>query len=177
MENCTDPVSPESRKVSVEEILTSECGGLYEYWNNLRGERFAPRWDEFRLVDLPVALIPNVYVADVLGDPFDAAVRFWGSGLTEVFKCGHTDETFSVMTLGTTDEARRHRVLEDFRCVVETKAPFPFCWDMRLVGRRDTGAPALRVPISDDGKTVTKIVCGFDFSENRDEWLGCFTSN
>ncbi|MDE0991586.1 MAG: hypothetical protein OSA23_00160 [Rhodospirillales bacterium] len=31
---------------------------IYAYWNDLRNDRFAPSWGEFKLQDLDLAFIP-----------------------------------------------------------------------------------------------------------------------
>jgi len=170
MDTLVAPISIQSIEVPLAEVLESDCGALYTYWNGLRGTRWAPRWDEIHLIDLPAPFIPFVYVVDVLEDPFDLRFRFWGTGLTAVFKRDHTGETMLTMDLGVISDDRREKIMGDYRTLIDRKAPFAFLWDTRTAGRGRMAAPAICLPLSDDGETVTKIICGFDFTENRYDW-------
>jgi len=170
MDAFSTPVSIQSVEVPLADILASDCDFLYAYWNDLRGDRFAPRWDEFHLIELPAPLIPFLYVVDVLHDPFDLRFRFWGTGLTTVFKRDHTGQSLSNTDLGIISEERRIRIMDDNRAVVDRRAPFPFLWDTRTAGRSRMAAPAIRLPLSDDGEAVTNIVCGFDFTDKHYSW-------
>lgn len=52
-----------------------------DYWNRLRGERFAPRWTEISLVDFPPRVIPTIAVLDIGPGGRATKYRLWGSQL------------------------------------------------------------------------------------------------
>ncbi len=169
-------VSVASVGVPLETVLESGCAGLYDYWNGIRGSRFAPTWREFELPDLPASVVRYVHVLDVKHDPFDLVVRFWGTGLTNVLYFDRTGESLFTTNMGYLDEARRNQVIEDFSIVIETREPFPFLWDAS--SSREHAAklvvPSLRVPISDDGETVSHVATYFDFTDKRPDWERLF---
>jgi len=39
---------------------------ILRYWNQKKGDRFAPRWDEITLSDLPPLAIPLITVSDLV---------------------------------------------------------------------------------------------------------------
>ena len=61
-----------------------------DYWQTLRGDRWAPTWPEFSLLALPAEVIPFVNVTDITPAPLSSTYRFWGSGLTAVFGGDYT---------------------------------------------------------------------------------------
>ena len=165
-------VTVNSVQVPLEQIRDSNCHTVFEYWDGLRGGRFAPTWREFELNDLPPDCIRYTHVVDVHEDPFDITFRFWGTGLTQVLYFDRTGQSLLSTNMGYLVEARRQQVLKDYRTVIDNKEPFPFLWDasssrkhrLRMI------VPSLRLPISDDGKRVTHIVTHFDFTDQRDKW-------
>ncbi|MEQ9554977.1 MAG: hypothetical protein RIG67_04355 [Rhodospirillales bacterium] len=55
---------------------------VLEYWDSVRGDRWAPPWSEFKLYELPPLIVPMCVVVDVQGnDPAQArfVYRFWGT--------------------------------------------------------------------------------------------------
>lgn len=69
-------------------LMPGEMPKVLDYWDRLRGDRFAPTWAEFKLYDLPPSLLPMTVVVDVLGGGDPAAARyvyrFWGTRRAEL---------------------------------------------------------------------------------------------
>lgn len=63
---------------------------VLDYWNDLRGDRWAPTWREFSLLALPPDVIPFVNVTDITPEPLASTYRFWGTGLTTAFGGDYT---------------------------------------------------------------------------------------
>jgi hypothetical protein len=127
---------------------------LLDYWKNARGDAFAPRWADFNLMELPRDVRGGLVVVD--HDPVrdDFRVRFWGVDLWDIFGIDVTGAWLS--------EVEHFGVLTQFLKygteMLKTKA----IQKVLLKGVKSTGEfgfyPVLRLPISDDGINVTKIV-------------------
>jgi hypothetical protein len=127
---------------------------LLEYWNKARGQAFAPRWTDFNIIELPPQVRGGLVVVDYDPTRGDFHVRFWGVDLWDIFGIDITGawlseiEHFGVMTL----------FHKQGLSILTTKAP------QKLIhrARKTTGTteiyPVLRLPISDDGINVTKII-------------------
>lgn len=170
-------VAVTSVQVPLDQIMDSGCRRIYEHWNAVRGERFAPTWNDFDLIQLPGTLIRYSHVVDIRDDPFDVRFRFWGTGLTDVLYFDRTGQSLLTTNMGYLDENRRQQVLADYKTVLKTRAPMPFLWDAastRELARRLI-VPSIRLPLSGDGRRVTNIVTHFDFaSQQSDQWETLF---
>ena len=71
-------VAVTSVQVPLDDIMESGCRGIYEHWNAVRGERFAPDWTGFDLIRLPGDRVRYTHVVDIATEPFDVTFRFWG---------------------------------------------------------------------------------------------------
>lgn len=159
-----------SRDVPLEAVLDTGCGTLHAYWDGLRGQRFAPAWGEFKLVDLPGAIIPYVRVTDVIDGGRDFVYRFWGTGLSFVRALDRTG-----MQLSAVSSPRTPAALEEYRRVVREKRGFACVYNARehLMGS-SLHAPCIRLPLSSDGDSVDKIVCYTDFETDSADWRQYF---
>ncbi len=158
------------------DVRQSLCGVVYDYWQSLRGEAFAPSWAAFDLPELPGDCVRFTHVVDVHRDPFDIRFRFWGTGLTDVLYFDRTGQSLLTTDMGYLNEERRTQVLADYGTVIENRAPYPFLWDAAASGSRPRQliVPTLRLPLSDDGETVSHIVTHFDFTDTRPIWEEMF---
>ena len=162
--------------VPLESVWDSGCRAVYEYWDRLRGKRFAPAWEEFELITLPPNCIRYTHVVDIHENPFDITCRFWGTGLTDVLYFDRTGQSLLTTNMGYLDESRRREVLDNYRTVIDTKAPFPFLWDASSARQHVNRlvVPSLRLPLSGDGERVTHVVTHFDFTASQDTWEQMF---
>ncbi len=162
-------VSVSSVRVSLQEITDSDCFDIFQYWESLRGDRFAPAWEDFDLSCLSSNCIRYTHVVDVSHDPFDVTFRFWGTGLTDVLYFDRTGQSLLATNMGYLDERRREQVLIDYKTVIESRAPMPFLWDAsstRKYGQRLI-VPSIRLPLSADNERVNNIVTHFDFAHQK----------
>jgi len=150
-------------------IMDSGCRELFDHWNRVRGEAFAPSWRAFDLIHMPANLIRYTHVVDISAEPFDVTFRFWGTGLTDVLYFDRTGQSLLTTNMGYLDERRRDQVLADYRAVIETRAPMPFLWDASATREhaRRLIVPSIRLPLSGDGERVTNIVTHFDFASQQ----------
>ncbi|MAF96751.1 MAG: hypothetical protein CMM60_13515 [Rhodospirillaceae bacterium] len=155
----TNGVEILSRYIDPEKTPIDYQVEILRYWNEKRGERFAPRWDEFSLYELPPRAIPLINVTDIVPKPLKSTYRFWGSGLTEVFGGDYTGkgpQDVPPKTRGINMKGGCARLVRDRVPNFEIK---DFETEKGLFGR----ALILRVIFSDDGETVNKGLNSYFF--------------
>ncbi|MAN78985.1 MAG: hypothetical protein CMM77_00820 [Rhodospirillaceae bacterium] len=155
-----------SRDVPIDDVLETGCGLVYRYWTALRGTRFAPAWDDFRLVDLPAHIIPYIRVVDVIDGGRDFKYRFWGTGLGAVRALDRTGGYLSEV-----DSPRTATALAEYRQIVTEKTGAAYIYKAHGGEHRASlHAPSIRLPLSSDDETVDKIVCYTDFDIKAADW-------
>ena len=160
-----------SVRVSIDQGLESDCRHVYELWNSLRGDRFAPNWGDFDLSRLPTNVIPYTRVVDVIDTPFDLKYRFWGTGLVTVLGDERTGKSLTDLP-----GSRIAETTAEYKIVIEEKAPYALVYNAKAKElSTPIYAPALRLPLSDNGETVDKVIAYADFNADQDKWLGIFT--
>lgn len=170
-------VAVSSVHVTMTDVMESGCRIIYEHWNKVRGERFAPSWRAFDLIHQPANLIRYTHVVDISTDPFDVTFRFWGTGLSDVLYFDRTGQSLLTTNMGYLDEHRRDQVLADYKTVIQSRVPMPFLWDASVTreSARRMIVPSIRLPLSQDNERVTSIVTHFDFaSQKTDIWEAMF---
>jgi hypothetical protein len=135
---------------------------VLEYWNRLRGQRWAPAWTDFRLLDLASPTIPFVIVLDVTPEPVDFIYRFWGTGNTA--SIGYDCTGMSVRQ----NKLFSAKVFDECVALVEERRPI--VWFSKVM--RNDGLfrkyTRLRAPLSNDGVSVTHIVSVLQIEEKLD---------
>ena len=123
-----------------------------EYWNGLRGERWAPGWAEFSLLDLGTEAVPFTIVADVVREPLDFVYRFWGTGNTTYIGYDCTGKSVRQ------NEVFCDKVFRECSQVYGERRPMVYHTKALKPNGTYREYYRLRLPLSDDGETVTKIV-------------------
>ena len=146
--------------------LHESLSELYDYWDRLRGERWAPSWPEFRLTDFSDKLIPLLIVLDVKRNPMDFVYRFWGTANT--VNLGYDCTGKSVHENGLFGD----KVFNECRQVVEERRPIIFHSKVT----RDDGLyreySRIRLPLSDGGDKVAHIISSVHITVNLVEDFG-----
>ncbi len=124
------------------------------YWHSQRGDAFAPSWQTFDLMELPPHLMPACMVVDIPTDDGPLRYRYFGSAIA----ASHGFE----LTGKTSDDIEstrlRNHIVNQYRAIVEGRRPRLFASEIYVkqgVPKRDL---LLRLPLSDDGETVTAVV-------------------
>jgi len=141
--------------LSDEALLLNAC---YEAWNGWRGNRVMPCWRDVDLLDIPPRALPWLVVADVLPASDDGAdryiYRYWGSQLAHVHGKDMTGKTHEALSFYDFSDwtARVYGTIRERRAPVAFRGQF--------VTRNEVvyNDVTLRLPISDDGETVSKIL-------------------
>ena len=139
------------------------------FWHGLRGDRWAPTWQEFHLPDVPPSIIPYVIVLDVVQDPLDFIYRFWGTGNTTSIGYDCTGMSVSQNRLFSA------KVMSECKQLMVERRPL--VWFSKVT--RDDGLhreyARVRAPLSDDGETVTHIVSAVHIVEMQKNMFDGFT--
>ena len=66
-----------------EEIHDPEQRAIYGYWLGLKGDRLAPDYKDFDVVDVPRGVLPHIFLLEYLPDEADFLHRVVGSEIDE----------------------------------------------------------------------------------------------
>lgn len=135
------------------------------YWNAIRADRFAPRWQDFDLAELPGTLLRNTLVVDMQDPPLPILYRYYGSGIAQSHGFELTGKTSDDIF---PEDLRRH-IVGQYEVVRTAREPKLFLSDIYVkdgVPKRDL---ILRLPLSEDGERVTGAVSvEHRYTERRD---------
>ena len=125
----------------------------FSYWRAIRGDRWAPSWPDFKLLDLGVSTIPLTIVVDVVpGDPIDFVYRFWGTANTTFIGYDCTGKSVRDNAIFNS------KVLGECMMIVEERRPFVFHSKVVKPDGIFREYWRLRMPLTVDGETVSQIV-------------------
>lgn len=150
---------------SVDDPLIQAC---VAYWNDVKAEAFAPRWSDFHLHELPARVLPFALVLDVAGEPVEFTYRYWGSGHTQYHRRDYTGKPLSAMAAWSAA-----LLTQQYMAVLEARRPVVFLNTYEGV---ENPLRSLRMPLSEDGETVTQM---FSFVGRRgvtEDMKSLFTS-
>ena len=144
---------------------------VLDYWHDIKGDRWAPKWSEFSLNDLAADTLPFVNVTEITPEPLSSVYRYWGTGLTAAFGADYTGKSpieVPPKTMGLSARGGCGRLLHERAPHCEVKQ------FETLAGYRGR-AVVLRLPCSENGEQVTNGVNVFKFEHvNPDAQLSAF---
>ena len=143
------------------------------YWDGLRGDRFAPSWDEMELIDMPAKVLPNLTVAQVSPDGSDFVFLFCGTGHMTTKARDYTAQ--SIRSVRPREVAED--MLQQYRRTVEVRRPIAFARTIQGYPEADIlKLTTLRLPLSADGERVDGIMSFTDWQAGddlRDFYIWC----
>jgi len=132
---------------------------VVEYWRALKGDRFAPTWAEIDMMRLPMELLPTTVVVDCVedvGGP-NYRYRYYGSGLRNIHNVELTGKTPDDLPVPQLSQV----IKTEFRQVQQSRTPlyalYGFYEDHEN-NLEDGFLNVVRLPVSNDGKTVSHIL-------------------
>jgi hypothetical protein len=138
----------------------------YEYWLSLKGARMAPSWRDWDWFRLPAEVIPYFLVVDVDYSPLTFTYRFWGTANVSMHNIDFTGKTTDAIRSPIT----ARNTFDQYRKVAETGEAIGSAYTIQAGAE---GPPyvqtSLRMPFSDDGKTVHQIATYADWSSDIKE--------
>ena len=132
---------------------------ILAYWEGKRGDRAMPRRGDIDPAEL-IELLPNIMLVDVVDDERQFVYRLVGTGEVQVRGKDPTGKSVKEGYFAASPEA----AVANYQKVCDTKAPYYEEDEFQVVDRY-IGEANLFLPLSDDGRTVNKILV---FSINRD---------
>ncbi len=127
---------------------------VHNYWRQLKGDRIAPTWPEFDLMQIPLSMLRFTMVKDVETDPRAYRYRFFGSGFV--------DMNGSDLTQKTTDDMANRNFSAAIRASLDAFTqqfePRFYRVTTRIGHQREEVQSLFRLPLSNDQKQVTSIV-------------------
>lgn len=131
------------------------------YWKSLvDGEQTRPRWIDFDLLRVPLALLPTTMVYDIQDPVIESKYRYWGTGMTALYSKDYTGQTISSLS----PISVRERLANALAIVCEQKVPNAHTPHFTNNFGNTEHQCILRLPIFDKPGVVTKIVTFIDSS-------------
>lgn len=133
--------------------LTAPLTDVLDHWRVRGGEDLACPWSKFEMHFLPPPVLPTTLVIDVFDDMDRNRYRFWGSRMTLIHGRDMTGKSPYELTpreLGK-DLRKQHREIRDGRTA--RADVLGFVLDHGVTQTHTI----LRLPLSDDGQTVSQI--------------------
>lgn len=149
----------ENVHIDILDIDSPSLTAVYEYWDDVRGEKFAPSLKEFKLEALPPAFIPRMTIVDFEGPPFDYLYRFFGTEVVRVAGMELTGKRYYADMI----EGFGFANAQIFPIIIETRQPIAARTVWLSVKSLHYVTKTLRMPLSADGETVTGGVTIYQF--------------
>lgn len=160
------PMRVQEEELPIESLGSEAFLHVLDTWQALRGDRFAPAWRDVDLTRLSGKIVPFICVADVHTDPEDYVYRFWGTGHTEVKGIDNTGKSVRCHDPAELGET----LFREYGRVMRERVPLAFRHDLYPELRhaalyQDT----VRLPLSNDGETVTHVLSYADWRSRRED--------
>ena len=130
----------------------------YQAWGVWCNGQPMPKWNNTDLFDIPARLIPYTAVLDVVNNPLDFVYRFWGTSLANIHHKemkGHSVNDISPHEIAQNAKKAYNEIWQQAKPSIRSHS---YVW-------QDEDAIEdfiLRLPISDNGKDVDKIITIID---------------
>lgn len=148
-------------------ILKGDCVWLHAYWAERAGDAGMPYWHDIQLIDFPNSVLPILVIMDVVPDDRLFVFRYFG---TERVRLQHIEMTGkSVRQLEIPGLA--DAMVEQNSRTVEARAPVLYRNSFRAPNGLVVEYDALRLPVTDDGENVGKVLALSHFISDRDQIL------
>lgn len=134
---------------------------LYEYWHRKRGDRLMPSRGDLDPAEIPTRLLPCISLIDVVSDERRYVYRLVGTADVQVRGFDPTGKSVREAFYGPNVE----NALSCYDKVVSTRAPLLDTEPFIATNGRYASEETIFLPLSDDGRSVTKILV---FSPFRD---------
>jgi len=144
---------------------------LIDYWDGLRGERFAPAWREWNWMKIPLNLVPYCFVVDVIQEPLDFQYRFWGTAHADIHGIDYTGRKVSDIVPVEVANLSHAQYEESYH----QRKPIVYLHEM-MVGpfKMPRIQTSLRLPLSSDGDHVDTILSFADWRDIHQDMVKFF---
>lgn len=150
-------------EIPLEDNTVPNFSVALNYWNEIRGSSFAPKWFDFDLLRLPMALLPYTIVTDMHFDEGYVRYRYYGSGIADLHGFELTNRTSNDLE----PAGLREHIVGQYRDVAEARKPLLFATEIVVKQGLRLRHLVLRLPLSNDGETVTNVVTFEDVGDHH----------
>lgn len=138
--------------------LPSTFQHVYDVWKSLPKAPDLPLASGFSLEFVPPKLLPWSVLVDVITDPLDFRFRFWGTERTNLIGAEMTGKLLSEIANVSMREGNRDEYIEVYRRGKAVLCRTPIVTRAGL----DSSRLSIRLPLSNDGRTVSRIFSAVD---------------
>lgn len=140
-----------TERLPLENIDRPHLLDVLRQWEEARGDKFAPTRQQFRLEDLPSRVLPNTVLVRIDTDPFDYLYMFFGTNMAAMSGVELTGKRYYA------DAIKGYGFVNArwFPVMVEERTPIHTITDWIAVSGLQRQTETVRLPLSDDGATVT----------------------
>ena len=149
-----------STYLPAEESPIKEHHDALAVWNDKRGDRWAPTWDEVEITDFPPRLIQYIAITDLTAEPLTSVYRYWGSKLTDCYGSDYTGLSPADVppkTIGVSNQSGCATIIRERTPHFQLRE---YENHKGMIGR----AMILRVPLSNEGEYVNHSIA-FNYYE------------
>ncbi len=139
---------------------------VYDYWNTLRGDEIASTWQDFDMMRIPSKILPSTMVKDVEYAPLAFRFRFYGSRFVHMGNREYTGRTVADMEGHEFAQATTASLIT----FIDQKVPKFYSVEKQINLSEVTIQTQLRLPLSNNGKTVSQVVSLVDHHINAFEY-------
>lgn len=149
-----------------EETLTLEnlpetLREVLEYWRGLGGEDLRCAWAQVDLMAIPKQFLPSTTVVDIGAEMTDNRYRYWGSKMTRI----HGSDMTGKSPFDIDPKEMAEAICESHADIIKNPRWTAHAYEFIRASGVEHRHVTLRMPLSDDGKTVSQIVTVIDLSE------------
>tara|TARA_R100001039_G_scaffold451_1_gene254 strand:+ start:169 stop:732 length:564 start_codon:yes stop_codon:yes gene_type:complete len=157
--------------VEPREARSPKSVAFLDHCHALQAGRALPRWSDFKLHALPTDIIPYMAVVDVDNAGPSFTYRFWGTGHTALKGVDMTGRKVSDISASALARIGQRQ----YEMVVAARRPLIFVHALTPYNPWKTDIQvAVRVPLSEDGEIIDKIVSYSNYGEDRDVWADIY---
>jgi hypothetical protein len=158
------------REGAIDDLRNPLFAEVLGVWDQLRDGNVAPPWRVADMLRYPPAVIPFISVVDVTTDG-EFRYRYWGTGHVDVKGYDYTGR--SPRDHEPADYGRM--INDEYRAVVEAAKPTAFVHDIRPgLAHVSKFQETLRLPLANDGRTVSGVISFADWRTNSSQWTEMF---
>jgi len=148
----------------VDRIESERLRDIYRYWLSKCRDGALPSRTDIEPTEIP-ALLPNVFLVDVVDGGRDFRYRLIGTHITESVGFEFTGQLVSEFMIGREAALRA----TDYRKVIEHQEPRYGIGDMVAFGGDQLSCERVLCPMSGDGESINMIFGGMIFRRDQDQ--------
>ena len=158
------------RQVAIADLTNPLFAAVLDVWQGLRGDAVAPPWRVADMLRYPSIVIPFISVVDVISEG-EFRYRYWGTGHVDVKGYDYTGRS----PLNHEPPEYGRMINDEYRAVAAASQPMGFVHDIRPgLAQVSKYQETLRLPLANDGETVSGVISFADWRTNSGQWTEMF---